>query len=458
MHDGGLESARATASAARTTDYDVIVIGCGIVGLAVAAELMQRQPTLRLLMLEKEAGVAAHQTGHNSGVIHSGVYYAPGSLKAKLCVEGAELMVAYCERAGVPYERCGKLIVARDDGEVARLRDLFHRARENRVPGVRWLEGDEITEVEPGCVGVAAVHSPHTGIVDYAEVSRSLAADLEAAGVEFRFATPVRRVTPEIVDSGVTTPGPTTPGTTAPGPTAPGPTAPGPPNVTVVELANGTTVTAGYAIACAGLWSDQLAAASGAGNDPRILPFRGAYLHLDLQGADAREVVRGMVYPVPNPELPFLGVHITRHIDGSVSLGPTAMITFARDGYGDWNFRWSDVWSIASWPGSWRVLGRFWKTAFSELRFRFSRTAFLAACAEFMPELAYAKLKRRGSAGVRAQAVARDGSMADDFVISESSGAAHVRNAPSPAATSSFAIAKYVADRLEPQLGFSSGE
>ncbi|XPP26918.1 MAG: L-2-hydroxyglutarate oxidase [Leucobacter sp.] len=405
----------------KNLDYDIVVVGCGIVGLAIGTELLRRRPGLRLLMLEQEATIAAHQTSHNSGVIHSGVYYAPGSLKAKLCVEGAGLIYEYCERKGIPYERCGKLIIARSEEEVPRLRELFRRAGENRVPDIRWLEADEIAEVEPACVGAAAVHSPSTGIVDYGEISRNLAADLEAAGAEIRLSTKVARLRRDG-------------------------------DTTVVQLASGEQVTAGYAIACAGLWSDKLAASSGAPADPRIVPFRGAYLHLDLGDTDPREVVRGMVYPVPDPELPFLGVHITRHIDGSVSLGPTAMISLARDGYGTWAFRVSDLWSIATWPGSWRVLKGFWKTAFSELRFRMSRKAFVAACAEFMPGIERIPLKKHASAGVRAQAVGRDGVMADDFVISEVDGAAHVRNAPSPAATSSLAIARYVVDRLEPQM------
>ncbi|MGI8392303.1 L-2-hydroxyglutarate oxidase [Leucobacter sp. W1038] len=402
-------------------EYDVAIIGCGIVGLAVGTELLRRQPGLRLLMLEKESEVAAHQTSHNSGVIHSGVYYAPGSLKAKLCVEGAALTYEYCDQKGIPYDRCGKLIVARTDEEVPRLEELFRRASVNGVVGVRWLEASEIPEIEPNCVGVAAVHSPNTGIVDYREISLSLAGDLRASGADIRLSSKVDRLTRRE-------------------------------DRTVVELAAGEQMAVGYAIACAGLWSDQLAEASGSMADPQILPFRGAYLHLDLQGKDPRDVVRGMVYPVPNPNLPFLGVHITRHVDGNVSLGPTAMISLARNGYGTWSFNLADVWSIATWPGSWRVLRGFWKTALSELRFRMSRKTFVAACAEFMPSLAGVRLKKHASAGVRAQAVSRDGRMADDFIISKEDGIAHIRNAPSPAATSAFAISRYIADELEPHL------
>lgn len=402
----------------RRVDHDVAIIGCGIVGLALGAELLLRHPGLRILMLEKEGTVAVHQTGHNSGVIHSGVYYAPGSLKARLCVEGASLLYEYCEQKSIPYDRCGKLIVARTQDEVPRLEELFRRASANGVPGIRWLEASEIADVEPNCVGVAAVHSPSTGIVDYREVSLSLAAGLEQAGAEFRLSSPVRRATREN-------------------------------ETTVIELDSGEQISAGYAIACAGLWSDRLAKRSGAPADPRILPFRGAYLHLELDGNDSRDVVRGMVYPVPNPDLPFLGVHITRHIDGRVSLGPTAMISLARAGYRAWDFSFSDLWSIATWPGSWRVLSKFWKTALSELRYRLSRRSFVAACAEFMPSLTGERLQKHVTAGVRAQAVSRDGTLADDFIISEYDGIAHVRNAPSPAATSSLAIARYIADQLE---------
>lgn len=407
--------------------YDVAVVGCGIVGLAVGTELLRRQPGLRILLLDKESEVAAHQTSHNSGVIHSGVYYAPGSLKAKLCVEGAALTYQYCEAKDIPYDRCGKLIIARTEAEVPQLEELFHRASINGVEGVRWLKGSEIPEIEPNCVGVAAVHSPNTGIVDYGSISRSLANDLRAAGAHIRLSTKVEKMHRRD-------------------------------DRTIVELESGEQLAVGYAIACAGLWSDKLAEASGSPADPQILPFRGAYLHIDLDGKDARDVVRGMVYPVPDPDLPFLGVHITRHIDGSVSLGPTAMISLARNGYGAWNFNVSDLWSIAAWPGSWRVLRGFWKTALSELRFRMSRKAFVAACAEFMPSLTGVKLKKHGSAGVRAQAVARNGQMADDFIISEETGIAHIRNAPSPAATSAFAISRHIADRLEPHITAHSGE
>lgn len=408
------------------TDFDIAVVGCGIVGLAVARELLQRRPHLSVVMFEKESEVAAHQTSHNSGVIHSGVYYAPGSLKAKLCVEGAARTYEYCESKGIPVERCGKLIVARTTEEIPRLEELYRRAQTNGVVGVRWVDGEQISEIEPNCIGVAAIHSPNTGIVDYRQISLALADELRASGANIRLSSPVRALTRHG-------------------------------DHTLVELASGQRVTTKYAISCAGLWSDRLAKASNAPADPQILPFRGAYLHLDLQGEDPRTIVRGMVYPVPDPDLPFLGVHITRHIDGSVSLGPTAMISLARNGYRTWAFNLRDVWSISTWPGSWRVLRTFWRTAISELRYRMSRKAFVAACAEFMPSLANARLQKHATAGVRAQAVARDGRLADDFIISEEAGIAHVRNAPSPAATSALAIARYIARQLESGIAAQVG-
>lgn len=399
--------------------FDVAVVGAGIVGLAVAREILKRRPAARIVLLEKEPEVAVHQTGHNSGVIHSGIYYTPGSLKARLCVEGSALMYEYCEQHGVPYERAGKLIVARTKREVEGLHVLHERGIANGVPGLRWLESAEIAEIEPLCVGMAALHSPNTGIVDYAQVCRSLEGELRDAGVTVLLGTAVERID----RSG---------------------------DRSIVRTERGT-VDAGWVITCAGLWSDELSKRSGADDDPRIVPFRGAYLH--LAASDAAPVVRGMVYPVPDPELPFLGVHITRHIGGEISIGPTAFVAGAKDAYRITRINPRDLWSLASWPGTWRVAKKFWRTAFTEIRFLLSRRAMRNAAAEFIPEIRNRDLARHGAAGVRAQAVARDGSLVDDFVISEVPGAAHVRNAPSPAATSAFALARELVDRFEKNLG-----
>lgn len=398
--------------------YDVAVVGAGIIGLAVAREILARLPEAKIVLLEKEAAVSMHQTGHNSGVIHSGIYYTPGSLKAKLCVEGAALMYEYCEQNGVPYERAGKLIVARNAREVEGLKVLHERGVANSVPGLRWLESDEIAEVEPLCVGLAALHSPNTGIVDYAEVCRAVERELREKGVDVMLETEVDR----IERTG---------------------------DVSVLHTNRGR-VEASWAVTCAGLWSDELAKRSGADDNPRIVPFRGAYLHLEPTAQVP--VVKGMVYPVPDPELPFLGVHITRHINGEISIGPTAFVAGAKDAYKITRLRVGDLWSLAGWPGTWKVGKKFWRTAGTEIKFLLSRKAMKAAAAEFIPEIANRELAKEGAAGIRAQAVDRDGSLVDDFVISEVPGATHVRNAPSPAATSGFALARELVDRFQDRL------
>lgn len=409
------ESGSGAAGGAAGAAFDYAVIGAGIVGLATARELLAREPEAKIVVIEGEDRVAAHQTGHNSGVIHSGVYYTPGSLKARLCVEGARRMYAFCEEAGVPVERAGKLLVARNSRELPALRELERRGIANGVPGLRWLEGDAIREVEPNAVGVAALHSPNTGIVDYAEVCRALERELRGRGVRFLFGTRVS----ELARSGP---------------------------ATIVRAGGRELLRAGWVVACAGLWSDRLAAASGADPDPRIVPFRGAYLH--LAGDPAPQIVRGMIYPVPDPDLPFLGVHITRHIDGGVSIGPTAFVAGARDAYRISRVRPRDLASLAAWPGLWRVGARYWRNAFTELKLLMSRRAMVRAAAEYAPAIAHLPLAPGSTAGVRAQAVGRDGTLVDDFVISDMPGATHVRNAPSPAATSAFALASELVDRM----------
>lgn len=394
--------------------YDTVIVGAGIVGLAVARELLSRRPNSRIAIVEKESAVARHQTGHNSGVIHSGIYYTPGSLKARLCVEGARLMYEFCDENEIAYERCGKLIVALKDSELDGLAELEARGNANGVPGLRRVGPDEIREIEPQAQGIMALHSPNTGIVDYGQVSRALEQQLRDQGVDFTFGAEVASV--ERVG-----------------------------DTTVIEHSRGQ-VRADWAILCTGLWSDKLAASAGASPDPRILPFRGAYLHL---ASDQAPVVRGMIYPVPDPELPFLGVHVTKHIDGHVSLGPTAMLVGAREGYNPLRVNLADMVSTLSWPGTWRVARKFWKTGITEIRMATSRRMFVNACARYVPAVATTRLEKASSSGVRAQAVGRDGSLVDDFVISETPGASHVRNAPSPAATSAFALAKELVNRFE---------
>jgi 2-hydroxyglutarate dehydrogenase len=397
--------------------YDLLVVGGGILGLAVARELLTRRPDARLALLEREPELGAHQTSHNSGVIHAGIYYAPGSLKARLCVEGARDLYELCDRRGVPYERCGKLIVAVDESELPRLDELERRGRENAVPGLRRLGGEELRELEPHVRGVAGLHSPATGVVDFGDVARALAADLEGQGAEL--------VTGCAVES---------------------------------LSANGTRITArhaggaieaGYAVCCAGAWSDRLAVSAGADPEPRIVPFRGAYLTLR---PERRDLVRSLIYPVPDPTLPFLGVHLSRHIDGQVSLGPTALMAGARDAYSLGRVRPRDLGQTLAWPGTWRMARRWWRTGVTEIRHALSRRSLAHAAARYVPEIEPGDLVP-GFAGVRAQALARDGKLVDDFVLSETDRALHVRNAPSPGATSSLAIARMIADRVEERTG-----
>ena len=394
---------------------DLVVVGAGIVGLATARELLMRRPGARVLVLDRGDRVAAHQSGHNSGVIHAGVYYSPGSLKARLCVEGARRMYEYCQRHGVESRRSGKLIIALSERELPRLDDLERRARANGVPGLRRLTGPEIAEIEPAAAGVAALHSPATGIVDFAAVCRQLAADVERAGGEVRLGWRVtgveergRAVRIEGPDDALQTPA---------------------------------------AVFCAGLEADRLAVMAGASAEPRILPFRGAYLRLR---PERRDLVRGLIYPVPDPALPFLGVHITPQINGQVLVGPSALLVAARDAYRMGRIRGRDLLDTVAWPGSWRMMARWWRIGLAELRLGVSRRAFAARAARYIPAIGTGDLEP-AFAGVRAQSVGRDGRLLDDFLLSCTARTVHVRNAPSPAATSSLALAGLIADRLESQ-------
>jgi L-2-hydroxyglutarate oxidase len=390
---------------------DLVVVGGGILGLAVARELLIRRPGASLTLLEREPRLAAHQTSHSSGVIHAGIYYRPGSLKARLCVEGAGLLYGYCEQRGIEARRDGKLIVAASGDELPRLDELERRGRANGVADLRRLGAREIAAVEPHAAGVAALHSPNTGVVDFARVSEELAADVRRAGGRIVTAVGVRRLRGE--DGSVR-----------------------------VEHDRGETV-AGLAVACAGAWSDRLAVASGAPPEPRIVPFRGGYLRLRAQRT---ELVRGSIYPVPDPELPFLGAHASRTIDGRVLIGPSALLVAARDAYRPWRLRPSDLAATISWPGSWRLAWRFRRTAIGELARAASPAAFVRDLRRLLPELEPGDVEA-GPAGIRAQALARDGSLIDDFVLHRTEGAVHVRNAPSPAATSCLALAHLIADR-----------
>jgi (S)-2-hydroxyglutarate dehydrogenase len=393
-------------------ECDLAVVGAGIVGLAVARELSLRHPDASIQVLEREDVIGFHQTGHSSGVIHAGIYYRPGSLKARLCVEGARDLYAYCEERGIRAERTGKVIVATEESELPRLEELERRGNANSVPGLRRIGSDEIREIEPHATGIAGLHSPATGVVDFGEVARALADDLRRAGGTITAGRPVRSTS---LDGGR------------------------------IELRHDHGETrARAAVVCAGVWSDRLAVAAGAPATPRIVPFRGAYRRLRRE---RRDLVRTSIYPVPDPDLPFLGMHLTRDVDGEVLLGPSALIVGARDAYRLSRVRARDLAQTLAWPGTWRLVGRFWRTGLHELRTALSRNAFAAEGARFVPELRSADLLP-GPAGIRAQALNRDGTLVDDFVVSRTERALHVRNAPSPAATSCLPLARLIADEL----------
>jgi L-2-hydroxyglutarate oxidase LhgO len=389
----------------------VVVIGGGILGLATARQLVE---SAEVVVLEKENALALHQTGRNSGVVHAGLYYAPGSLKARLCRRGLGLLRDFCASSGIRYDACGKVLVATEAGEVERLRRLAERAQANGVPGLRWLEGaDELRSVELNAQGIAGLHSPETAIVDFAEVARAFATDVAAGGGSIRTGTEVVRVR----QTGV--------------------------RGAIVELADGSSLAADRVVVCAGLQADRLARASGEPAEPRIVPFRGEYWQLR---PERTALVRGLIYPVPDAGLPFLGVHLTRKIDGSVLLGPNAVLALAREGYRRRDVNARDVYDTVSWPGTARMIRRHWRSGLHELACSLRKEQFIREIRRYVPEVR-AEDAIPAPAGVRAQAIDRDGSLVDDFRLSVDGAVAWVRNAPSPAATSSLAIAEELATR-----------
>ncbi|MBO9533061.1 MAG: L-2-hydroxyglutarate oxidase [Solirubrobacteraceae bacterium] len=388
-----------------------VVVGGGILGIATARQLALARPGDEVMLLEREPELALHQTARNSGVIHAGVYYPPGSLKARLCRRGAELMIGYCEANGLPLELCGKVVVALDEHELPRLDELERRATANGVPGLRRVDTDGLRAIEPHAAGIAALHSPRTAITDFAAVARAMATELEAAGGKVRTGADVVRM-----DGGH--------------------------NASVV-LADGERVAADRVIVCAGLRADRLARASGAADAPRIVPFRGEYYVL---APHRRSEVRGLIYPVPDPALPFLGIHLTRRVDGAVLVGPNAVPALALEGYDRHTRSVGDLADLARWPGGWRLARRQWRTGLSELRRSRSVDRFVAAAARYLPGLTAADVEP-APAGVRAQAVDRDGSLVDDFRLEHHGAVTWVRNAPSPAATSSLALAEELIER-----------
>jgi len=377
---------------------DIAVVGGGILGLAVARELKLREPDASVCLLEAEDRLAAHQSSHNSGGVHAGVYYAPGSLRAKLCVEGAGRLRDYCAEHGLPWRASGKLIIATDEREIPRLDELERRARANGVDGLTRVDAAEIAEIEPAARGLSALHSPATAVTDFAAIAGAFAQDFEAAGGTIHLGTPAF---------------------------------------------DDLQVACGKAVFCAGLQSDRLARARGGSPEPRIVPIRGGYLQVRAERAD---LVRGNVYPVPDPDLPFLGAHLTRTFDGALLIGPTAMIAGARDAYRVSKLRRRDLGETLRWPGTWALMRHHWRASLGEAANSLRPARLAEQAARMLPDLTAADVVP-GPSGVRAQALDRRGNLVEDFLIERIGDDVHVRNAPSPAATSSLALADLVADQ-----------
>jgi L-2-hydroxyglutarate oxidase len=389
--------------------YDVAVIGGGIVGAATAMALVEQAPGTRVVILEKEAHLAAHQTGNNSGVIHSGLYYRPGSLKARNCTEGREALYAFCAAEGIAHERCGKVVVATDESQIEALDELERRGCENGLEGVKRLGAVELREYEPHVSGIAGLHVPQTGIVDFVAVTKAFASRVESAGGRILTGAEVLKVERKHNDFSLET--------------------------------RAGQVKARFIVNCAGLYSDRVASMCGVDPEVKIVPFRGEYYNLR---AAQRHLVRNLIYPVPDPKFPFLGVHFTRMIDGTVEAGPNAVLAFKREGYKLWDVSISDLWDTLRFPGFARLARRYWRVGLQEYRRSLSKTQMLRDLRTLLPGLHSDDVYRAG-AGVRAQAVARDGSLLDDFCIREGEGMVHVLNAPSPAATASISIGTTVA-------------
>jgi L-2-hydroxyglutarate oxidase LhgO len=385
----------------------VVVVGGGILGLATARLVTNTIDGAEVVVLEKEDGLARHQTGRNSGVVHAGLYYKPGSLKARLCRRGLGLLRDYCAEQGLGYDACGKVVIATEQRELEPLERLAERAQENGVPGLRWLDEAMLREVEPHAYGLAGLHSPETAIVDFTAVAQAIAEQVRGAGGEIRTGATVARV----ARNG---------------------------RRPSVELADGSRLDADRVFVCAGLFADRLARASGEPAEPRIVPFRGEYWMLRGETAG---LVRGLIYPVPDPSMPFLGVHLTRKIDGTVWLGPNAVLALAREGYTYRDVEPRDIYDTFSWPGTYRMMRKHWRAGVDEVVRSARKRRFIREVQRYVPAVEPGDAVR-APAGVRAQAVDRDGALVDDFRLGVRDGVVWVRNAPSPAATSSLAIAE----------------
>jgi L-2-hydroxyglutarate oxidase LhgO len=396
--------------------YDVTIVGGGIVGLATAYRLLEARPLLKLLLLEKESRLAAHQTGNNSGVLHSGLYYQPSSAKALLAVQGLQQMVGFCRTHGIAHEQCGKIVVATSEVELPRLENLWQRGQANGLQGLRRLTPEEIREIEPHAAGIAAIHVPQEGIVDYPAVCNKLGELIRQAGGEIRLGARVRKT---VQNSGDWT----------------------------VATGVGDFQTR-FVVTCGGLHSDRLARAAGQKPSAKIIPFRGEYYKLK---PERQRLVRHLIYPVPDPKFPFLGVHFTRLIHGGIEAGPDAVLAFAREGYRGSNINLRDLAESLCFPGLWKFLAAYPGICSYEIRRSFSRREFCRSLQKLVPEIRESDLET-GGAGVRAQAMTADGRLVEDFCFEEAQGVLHVVNAPSPAATAALAIGRHIAGKVLTRL------
>lgn len=387
------------------------VIGGGINGLAVARQLLLDFPEASVTVFEKEAAVAGHQSSHNSGVVHAGLYYEPGGLKARLCRRGVELVRNYCQDNAIPYDECGKVVVALREDELPRLEAIYRKSLANGVPGVRLIGPDELREIEPNCIGLRALHSPHTAIVGYGQIAARIASEIEERGGRVCLNAPVAR----LLEQG---------------------------GEVRIELASGEMHNTAFdqAIACAGLQSDRLAQRSGDRATPRIIPFFGQYYVIDEA---FKSHVKGLIYPVPDPRFPFLGVHFTKRIDGQMTIGPNAFLSFGRENYDGRSFSLRDVAAFATYPGFWKFASRNVPATIRELKTVVSKSIFVREAARYVPSLAEVGVTS-AVRGIRAQAMEASGALVDDFVIRQQGRITHIRNAPSPGATSSLAIAEHI--------------